>query len=359
MKPAAADNPNGKHAHDAPGDLWIVSAYFNPCGYRSRRENHAAFSAGIRASGLNLVTAECAFGSAPFDLPPGPDVVQVRSPDVLWQKERLLNLALSRVPPGVAKVAWLDGDVLFADPSWARDTSRLLDDHPVVQPFSRVARLGPGQTEAAAGTPLVEGFASVWTRDRGALRRGWFEHGHTGYGWAFRRALLARHGLYDAHIGGIGDHLMAHAMCGDFDGACVSAGFTTSLAETARTRRVGRALRAWARIAPRFAKRWAHRRSAGGGSAGMRRHFLSWARPFHEDVRGRVAAAPGTLLHLWHGEPSDRAYAGLTSMLVERGFDPASDIRIGAEGCWEWASDKPLLRSRVEGYFGGRDEDRT
>ena len=73
-----------------------------------------------------------AFGDAPFDLPAGPDVIQVRGPDVLWQKERLLNIAVSRLPARARKVAWLDGDLLFADPDWAGETARLLDDEPEV-----------------------------------------------------------------------------------------------------------------------------------------------------------------------------------------------------------------------------------
>jgi hypothetical protein len=115
-----------KHLSYEPcDDLWIVTAYFNPCGYRSRRANYAAFSEPIRASGLNLVTIECAFGDDAFNLQPGPDVIQVRGRDVLWQKERLLNIAISRLPARAAKVVWLDCDVLFANASWARETSRL------------------------------------------------------------------------------------------------------------------------------------------------------------------------------------------------------------------------------------------
>jgi hypothetical protein len=39
------------------------------------------------------------------------------------------------------------------------------------------------------------------------------------------------------------------------------------------------------------------------------------------------------------------------------GFDPERDLAVGASGCWEWSSDKPLLHARVHDYFAGRNED--
>lgn len=73
-------------------------------------------------------------------------VIHVRAKDILWQKERLLNLALAHLPAVARKVAWLDADLLFEDPSWACETSRRLDTFPVVQPFAAIARLGPARS---------------------------------------------------------------------------------------------------------------------------------------------------------------------------------------------------------------------
>ncbi|WP_129677916.1 hypothetical protein [Candidatus Chloroploca sp. Khr17] len=118
--------------HPAPAytpcaDLWCVTAYFNPAHYRTRPANYARFAAPLRAAGIPLLTVECAFGDDPFELPPGPDVIQVQARDVLWQKERLINLGVSHLPPQAQKVAWLDGDILFTNPDWAVETAALLD----------------------------------------------------------------------------------------------------------------------------------------------------------------------------------------------------------------------------------------
>ncbi|MEO8605300.1 MAG: hypothetical protein ABI629_22210, partial [bacterium] len=91
-------------------DLCIVTTYFNPAGYVTRRVNHDIFARSIVDSGLHLFTIECAVAGASFELPASPQVMQVRANTVLWHKERLLNLAFARLPAQCAKVAWVDGD---------------------------------------------------------------------------------------------------------------------------------------------------------------------------------------------------------------------------------------------------------
>jgi hypothetical protein len=46
-------------------------------------------------------------------------LIQISGGAVLWQKERLLNLAIKLVPLHVKSIAWLDCDVIFDRPDWA------------------------------------------------------------------------------------------------------------------------------------------------------------------------------------------------------------------------------------------------
>lgn len=108
--------------HPAP-DLGLIATFFNPAGYRTKRVNYDRFRAPLDDAGLRLVVVECGFGDATFDLPAGEGVFHVRGRDVMWQKERLLNLALARLPAGCTKVAWLDADLLFENPGWAAETA--------------------------------------------------------------------------------------------------------------------------------------------------------------------------------------------------------------------------------------------
>ena len=78
-------------------DLWVITCFFNPEGYQSRLDNYHIFRQLLDRSGIGCLTVECVFGDRPFVLPEA-GTLQVRSHAVLWQKERLLNLAITRLP---------------------------------------------------------------------------------------------------------------------------------------------------------------------------------------------------------------------------------------------------------------------
>ena len=79
-------------------DLWIITSFFNPQGYKTKLRNYELFLEKIERSGLNCVVVECAFGNTPFSLRRSLKVLQIRGKDIMWQKERLLNLAIQRLP---------------------------------------------------------------------------------------------------------------------------------------------------------------------------------------------------------------------------------------------------------------------
>ncbi len=306
--------------YEGVDDVWIVTSYFNPVGYRTRARNYEAFRQRIVASGLNLLTVECVFGDDRFTLPPTPDVLQVRAQHVLWQKERLLNLALPHLPERCTKVAWVDGDVLFENPAWVVETSRLLEDYPVVQPFATAIRLPRDRQEYLGDGDVLPSFGAVYAADPGRVRGGDYDkHGETGLAWAARRTLLAQCGLYDACIIGGGDHVIAHAMCGDWTSVCID-------------------------------------RLIGGDNA-HRSHVRRWAAAFYPHVRGAIGYVPGSVLHLWHGERAYRRYSLRHKELDRFGFDPDHDLRVGEAGCWEWARDKPEMHRWAAAYFAERLED--
>jgi hypothetical protein len=62
-------------------------------------------------------------------------LVQIHGRDVMWQKERLLNLAIERVPKSCDKIAWLDCDVVFGNEDWAEQASRSLDTSALIHLF--------------------------------------------------------------------------------------------------------------------------------------------------------------------------------------------------------------------------------
>ena len=131
---------------------------------------------------------------------PIPEACVVARGDVLWQKERLLNLALAMVPPEYDAIAWLDLDLLFTRLDWPDLAVKALQRNTVVQLFSRVLF----QRKEGDRWP-EEGRSVVWNSSLG----------HPGFAWAARRDYLERvGGFYDEAILGGGDLLMWDAWSG-------------------------------------------------------------------------------------------------------------------------------------------------
>jgi hypothetical protein len=235
-----------------------------------------------------------------------------------------LNVALGELPSDCDKVVWLDADVLFERTDWVSATARLLEELVVVQPFTRSVRLRSGERHleiddlplGSGEHELLHGLAfGVEAKGLGCLGR-YLEHGHSGYAWAARRELIARHGLYDANVLGNGDLNIAHAM---FGGARFLK--TDRLSEKAS------------------------------------RHLRAWANAFYADVTGSVGSIDGTVFHLWHGQKADRRYLDRLEILPAHDYDPVSDLELTDRGVYRWASNKPELHRFCRDYFFNRNED--
>ena len=153
VEPARAYRP----AHD----LWVITSFFNSQQYSSKYKNFILFRDSLERSGVNYLVVECAFKGQPFTIPASSRVLRVRSQSILWQKERLLNIAISALPQECTKVAWIDCDVLFEKESWAIETSSLLESYVVVQPFESCVRLPKDSRSYEGAGECYESFASV------------------------------------------------------------------------------------------------------------------------------------------------------------------------------------------------------
>lgn len=309
----------GASAYSSFDDLWVITCYFNPSKYQTKFNNFCKFENSFRKSGINLITIECAFGDSDFELQEVPKILRIRSPHVLWQKERLINIAITKLPPYVRKVAWVDCDILFSNPDWLLETAALLNKYLAVQPFQTAIRLPQGHEQYVGRGELWKSFGYKVSKEPEVVFRGDFhQHGHTGFAWAAQRDLVEKHGLYDAFIGGSGDHFIAHAMCGDFSSACFN------------------------RLPL---------------SIHQENHFLQWGKNFHNDVRGKISYSTGEVLHLWHGETENRNYVQRHVELTNFDFNPLLDLAIGDNGAWQWNTNKSNLHEWALKYFYYRKED--
>lgn len=294
-------------------ELWAITAYFNWCHYRNKLNNYRDFKDNLTKAKINLLTIECVLGDDCFELH-GEDIVCVRTNSALWQKERLLNIALTYLPSECSRVAWLDCDLLFETTSWYDRVMSLLDRYVAIQLFDNVFRQAKGQPFHSPATRIDVGLVAH-TYLAGNLAS--LYKCHPGFAWAARRDAISKTGFYDFGIVGGSDRLMALA----WTGQCT--------ADVIQTMTPPKALP----------------------------YYRSWQEAAFKSVRGDVSYLPGAIYHLWHGEQRDRGYKERHSILYRCDFDPSRDIRLNGDGCWEWSSDKKELHDWVAAYFINRKED--
>ncbi len=305
-------------AYATSADVAVLTSYFNPARYRSKLANYTRFMHPFLQSGSEVFAIECLFGDGCPELTGFPNVFTVTAESVVWQKERLLNLLLDRIPSQYTKIVWIDCDVLFCDERWLQKVSSALESFPVLQPFETAIRLPARVTSYGGKGDLFAGFGWRYAQDPGCLHSNEFQiHGHTGFVWAARREVLERCRLYDACIGGGADHVMVHAMCGDSDSPCV-----TGLL---------------------------------GNRSPLHEHYRLWAARAFDVVRGKIGFVEGSVLHLWHGPATERGYRIRNQQLDALEFDPHRDMCLGESGCWRVI--RPEIEEWARKYFGSRNED--
>ncbi|MDE2103065.1 MAG: hypothetical protein KGL39_37820, partial [Patescibacteria group bacterium] len=300
--------------------LAVITSFFNPQHYRRPLLNYHRFAAGIAAAGLPLWTIELAFDDDSFQLPETETSVFVRGRrdrHLMFQKERLLNLLIGRLPAEIDAVAWIDADVQFLNPHWVDQAETLLTNHQVCQLWETCYDLLP-DGNLAAHPPSS---AKLWATH--PEKHNDFRHSHPGYAWAGRAAWLRRHGLCDWMITGAGDLKTVEGLTGE--------------------RGLGEDM-----LAKSF-------------SAGWERASRDWSRAVYADVAGSFACVPGTIVHHYHGSVAGRRYGDRWRLLVNHQFDPFTDIEHDEAGLWRWTDaalrDKPELVQAVADCFASRRED--
>ena len=242
-----------------------------------------------------LVTVELAFDrSFELEARDAEVLIQLRGQDVMWHKERLLNIGLQAVPAACRAIAWLDCDLVFEHSDWPCRALEALQHYSVIQLFSTVHE--PRPTEPLGSTPgagrkgtsvmraLESGADSAKLLCKAARRR----HGIcSGFAWAANREVL-RKGLYDACILGGGNRAILCAQLGRFEDAVHYL---------------------------RMSNHW-------------RRHYRGWAERHQELAGSSVGYLPGRLAHLWHGSLRNRRYAERHIGLRRFRYDPRSDLAL-------------------------------
>jgi len=281
-------------------NLWAITPYFNASHSARRRANFDTFRSRVS---IPLAVAELGFDR--FEIPEDAAdlVMRFGDGDLMWQKERLLNLAVRRLPPDCDAVVLLDADVVFANPGWADGLGRALEKNPIAQPFSEWA--------------YIDNLSKPPRRLFPSLVAAHPERGAMGGAWGFRREVLTDIGLYDACVVGGGDTATVN-------GWLPLNGFGNSV-----------------QMMP----------------TPQRQHYTQWlerAAP----LRGRVGLVEGVAYFINHapaGVCNRYRTAERMRLLLEAQFDPVRHLQEGQDGCWRWTEAAATLPGKVAECLLRRD----
>ena len=295
-------------------NLVVLTAYFNPQHSTNRRNNWFAFSQSLLEKGIQLLTIEGVRVGDDPNLPERSDVQRIYFEDILWHKERLLNIAIRNLPKEVDAVAWVDADLLWPCPDLEERILSALAYWPVIQPWSTCVLLDANNnTQLWMGRKKSPHSTGSYNHRR-RVKDGNPSDSHPGFAWAARRSVIDEiGGLYDRHITGGGDTAMALGFFGNFKSTFLD----------------------YDRMSlPMFA------------------HWNSWAMKAHSVIKGQVGFIESEIQHLYHGEIADRGYRQRWRSLAEQGYNPLEHITHEPNGVLAWTDAATLnLRSWVSNYL--------
>lgn len=296
--------------------LHVVTARYNPLRWQTPHNIYTDFEQAVLDAGAQLTVVECAFGERPFLLDDRPHVnhVGVRSRSIVWNKENLINIGVSRLPADWKYLMWSDSDVFWRKSGWASEVVHTLQHYAVIQPWDTCYDLGPNDDHLQAhrsfcklyfdGKPLMNGTPG-------------YEFAHPGYAWAMRRDEYVRVGrLLECGAAGAGDHHMALALVGK---AKISLPYNIS--------------------------------------DSYRDIVMRWQDRAVQHVNYSIGYMPGTIEHKFHGSKVNRKYISRWPILTGNRFDPVVDLKYNEWGVVELTGNKPNLTLQLDQYFRQRNED--
>jgi len=266
--------------------FYVICIMYNPARSRSRIKLYLNFKRQMEQSGVKLITLECTYDNAPFALTREnyePHNIQVSTSGSFFQKEALVNLAISKLPLDAKYAVWCDCEVAFQNTTWVHDTIKALHIFKIVQPFDDAVLLNIKNEEIKK----VKGFAAQLydkhDMDKEAMEESTIS---CGFAWGFRVGTLKEiGGLVDFSPLGNCDKIMAYCLAkriDDYIPQGLSPGFKDSL------------------------KSW-QKKATGAFSAG-------------------IGFIPGSVRVAWSTARKDKKNFDKWEILEKNGFDPKNDL---------------------------------
>jgi len=296
------------------GNLAVITSYFNPKNYQNIKNNYKRFSEALKGF-ADLFTVELSYNDN-FMLPDNKFNLRIKGnkkDHIMWQKEKLLNLLITKIPKEYTNIAWLDCDILFENPNWVTEINEKLKYYPVVQVYEVANRLNKNEEIERQSIGIAKYNSTIQNKETN------FNNAIPGFGWAARRELLEKHKLFEYNILGGGDSMMCYAFYGTHKNNF---------------------------LIDQMNNKW-------------KKLYIDWANKICADVDKSVGYISGTITHQYHGSHENRKYNDRFSYLSNNDYDPITDIVEDKNGAWKWSTNKTKMIQLVQNYFGERKEDDT
>jgi hypothetical protein len=309
-------------------DFYAITSYFNAAHTKERLSNYRIFKKNLA---LPLITVEWASdGIFELNQSDADLLIQIKEGDLMWQKERLLNIAIDNLPASSDYVAWLDCDIVFNDPSWHLKARDLLNRYDFIQLFDKVnylpkmpASIFPiinyetikYEHEVYSTTKIIEAGGNLFGGDInqwGKLKLNL--NGNPGMAFASRVSTIKKHHFYDKNIVGAGDLILI---------ACL-----------------------FNRIDELFENREL--------SSAHKSDIKKWASKIWQE-NYKVSFLPGQLYHLWHGNLKNRNYATRWKILSSHKYDPLKSLTINSSHTWSWKKVSAIFIKDIQQYMKNKE----
>jgi len=193
--------------------FYVICIVPNPAKSPALTKLYLKFKKQMESDGVKLVTVECAFGKSPFVLTREnyePDNIQIRSSNAFFQKENLINIALTKLPKDAKYVFWVDCDMEFLNTNWTKDAINALNRYRAIQLFEEIIFTDENGKEKER----EKGFTfQLCDKKTNELYGRTFEESTAmaRYAWGFRYETLKQlKGLIDFSIIGNNSKIMAY-----------------------------------------------------------------------------------------------------------------------------------------------------
>jgi hypothetical protein len=296
----------------------VISVYFNPAKYRSLLDNYLCFSKQLERQQIKLITVECAFNDDEFDIPQTQDVYRLRSNSVMWQKERLINYGISKLPNECDYFGWVDADILFPE-KWNNLAIEELQKSDVIQLYKKVFHLPKGlKHHDGRKIPFLQSV--LWQK---IIHKNWLQRrkekelpfSTPGFAWAAKRELFQDIHIYDKNIVGSGDTFIVDCLLDSWE----IHGYASKFTEP------------------------------------MKQHMQEYANKL-KNKNPKIGYLPIDINHLYHGSLKNRGYMDRHQAIIDNNYDPEIDIKL-ENNVYEWATNKTNMHQSIKQYFYSRMED--